>query len=484
MKLPLSPFLAVFIGFANLGIISAFELVSVDPLGAPIEGESGEASVSDDGRFVAFRCGEDLVAEDTNGRPDIYVRDRLLKTTTLISVTPGGIAGNASSGFPKISGDGSTVVFTSIATDLVPEIDSGQSHVYVRNLSDRTTSILSVDASGAEGDGYSSECTVSRDGTKVAFSSYAENLVPSDNNEQQDIFVVTVGDRGSIERVSIGKGGDQANGSSEKPAISADGKFVVFQSYATLVDNTTLDYPKIFRKDLSTGEVIFASRSFDDSEITEDAAYPSISGDGSKIVFESEADNLIAEDSNGEQDIFLYNADDDSLSIISRAGSGDLANDYNTISDGNAISNDGRFVVFESDATNLTDDPVTRTNLFRLDRQTGRLQLISQSSSGAEGDGPIISPTISGDGQTIVFGSQATNLSPNATSGVQDLLAWPGPAARVVLGPDNTLAKAKLAKKIRKLKKKMKSAKRKKQIAKAKKLKKKIKKLSKRLRSL
>ncbi len=213
-------------------VTATTERVSLDSAGAQVIGNTDAPSISADGRYVAFHTENALVAEDGNGKHDVYVRDRVEETTELVSVDLAGNAGDSHSFQPSISADGTYVAFYSLAGNLVSDDNNGFYDIFVRDRVARTTERVSVDSAGAEGDGDSSVPSISADGRYVAFYSVASKLVAGDTNGVQDEFVH---DRatGRTARVSVDSAGAEANGASFHPAISADGRYVAFASAAS-----------------------------------------------------------------------------------------------------------------------------------------------------------------------------------------------------------------------------------------------------------
>src|SRR5260221_2148307 len=226
------------------GIASAqvTERVSVDSNGVQGDAQSGFASylqlsagVSSDGRFVAFvSLATNLVPGDTNGKADVFVRDRLTGTTERVSVDSSGAEGDEHSGSSGagISADGRFVVFDSLADNLVPADTNAIYDIFVRDRLNGTTERVSVATGGAEGDNFSVYPSISADGRWVSFLSSATNLVPGDVNGFGDIFVH---DRqsGTTSLVSVDSNGAQANHASFSSSISGDGRYVAFVSWAS-----------------------------------------------------------------------------------------------------------------------------------------------------------------------------------------------------------------------------------------------------------
>lgn len=206
-------------------------------------------SMSADGRFVAFASVRDLVAGDTNLDGDIYVNDRQSGQTTRVSVTTGGGQGNGFSDYPHINADGRFVAFQSSASNLVAGDTNGLDDIFVHDRKIGQTTRVSIATGGGQGNGLSSDSSISANGRFVVFRSLASNLVAGDTNGIEDIFVR---DRltDQTNRASLGTDGGQGNNLSLNPAISADGRFVSFMSYANnLVIGDTNFGPDTFVRD-------------------------------------------------------------------------------------------------------------------------------------------------------------------------------------------------------------------------------------------
>jgi hypothetical protein len=241
---------------ARTGSAQVTQRVSVDSSCAQANNVSGiyRVSVSAHGRYVAFASqATNLVPGDTNGFGDVFVRDRLSGTTERVSLDSGGAQGNSASYDPSISADGRFVAFVSDAINLVPGDTNGKPDIFVRDRQSGRTERISVNSAGAQGDDQSAIPSISADGRFVAFASQATNLVPGDTNGLMDVFVH---DRlsGLTERVSVDSFGAQGNGISALfgLSISADGRFVAFESYASnLVHGDTNGYEDVFVHDRS-----------------------------------------------------------------------------------------------------------------------------------------------------------------------------------------------------------------------------------------
>ncbi|MEM7331632.1 MAG: hypothetical protein AAF490_06045, partial [Chloroflexota bacterium] len=262
---------------------------------------------------------------------------------------------------------------------------------------------------------------MSGNGRYITYSSVATNLAVGDDNNASDIFVYDR-DTNQTERVSVRTDGGQANGSSYVPAISDDGRYVVFQSFATnLVDDDTNNVSDIFYHDRQTNETFLVSFVID--EIANDFSLnPDISGNGRYMVFTSFANNLVDGDNNSAADVFLFNREGRTLERVSLDSNEVEGNGNSQLA---SISDDGTEVVFESLASNLvTGDANTYADIFLRDLSAGATTRISVHTNGTEGNGASSQAVISGDGTTIAFASLANNLTDNDSNSYQDIFAY------------------------------------------------------------
>lgn len=298
--------------FVNDRLTGVTERVSLSSSGEQADRSSSPDSISADGRFVAFGSdATNLVSDDTNARSDIFVHDRMTGETTRVSVSSLGEQANDTSQIGKISSDGRFVAFYSFATNLVGDANGFAPDVYVHDLSTGTTERVSVSSTGAQGDSSSFTPSISADGRFVAFASFATNLVAGDTNGNVDIFVR---DRASAttERVSLSTAGIQGNDRSDVPSISADGTRVAFESYAsTLVRKDTNGFQDVFLNDRTTGEtrrvsVFTPSPQAPGLQSNGASQAADISADGTLVAFASIASNLVIGDKNVWGDVYAH----------------------------------------------------------------------------------------------------------------------------------------------------------------------------------
>ncbi|MEW6472507.1 MAG: hypothetical protein AB1679_09555 [Actinomycetota bacterium] len=332
----------------------ATERVSVSGAGAEGNGASYDPAISGDGRFVAFTSGASNLTEgDDNEELDIFVRDRMTGRTVLASVGPQGVPGDGPSVAASISGDGRFVAFESDADTLVRGDDNGTGDVFVRDLLNEVTRKISVAGNGQQTESPSFGAAISADGTSVAFESFSARLVADDTNNALDVFVADVAG-GAIERVSLATGGGQANERSYSPSISDDGRVVAFASFANnLVESDTNGLLDVFVHHRDRKTTTRMSVGPDGAQGDGLSFAPVVSSDGALVVFSSEAGNLVADDSNGARDVFLASTTSGALTRLSRRPGTGREMQGNGPSLGPVVDSSGVIVAFASFATNL-----------------------------------------------------------------------------------------------------------------------------------
>lgn len=348
--------------------------VSVDSngIGGNDSSFSFSPSISANGRYVAFTSyASNLVSDDTNNTSDVFVHDTEIKITRRVSVGSNGIEGNRScfAFSPSISADGHYVAFTSYASNLVRRDTNKTFDIFVHDTIANTTRRISVSSKGIQGNGGSYNPSISADGRYVAFMSNASNLVRGDTNRASDIFVYdTV--LNTTRRLSVNSKGIQGNGDSSKASISADGRYVAFVSDANnLVKGDTNNAADIFVYDTVSNTIRRISVNDNGIEGNGDSNKPSISADGRYVGFLSSASNLVSGDTNNASDTFVYDTVTNTIRCVSVDANGIQGNSG---SFSPSISADGRYVAFTSAASNLvSDDTNNRTDVFVYDSNSG-----------------------------------------------------------------------------------------------------------------
>jgi hypothetical protein len=398
--------------------------VSVNSRGAQAKLSSGYPTISASGRFVAFEStAANLVKGDTNADIDVFVRDRTKGTTERVSVRSNGNEGNSWSGYSAISANGRFVTFTSDASNLVPGDGNGTQDVFVRDRKTGRTTRVSVNSRGREGNDYSNYSSISADGRFVAFSSGATNLVKSDTNGYDDLFLH---DRktGRTTLVSQSSSGQQANAGSGYLApgtISANGRYIVFESTATnLVPGDANGHSDVFVRDVVAGKTRLVSLTKSGAQADGFSVDPQISGDGHSVSFTSSATNLVGNDTDGYTDIYVRNL---KTRTTRRVNINNAGKQGNNSSGASSISADGRRVAFRSAATNLVgSDTNGYGDAFVRDLTTGKTTRVSLGNRGQQGHGDSGDFLfISANGRWAMFDSYASNLVPGDTNAVDDI---------------------------------------------------------------
>ncbi len=286
---------------------ASIQRVSVASDGTQSDDDSQAASISSDGNITALESfASTLVAGNITVFSDIYIHAIDTGTTERITDNINGFGSDGDSQAPSIDADGNFVAFQSAATDLVAGDANGRVDIFVYDTTNATTDLISLNFNGLGTDGDSTAPSISADGSLVAYQSAATDLVPGDVNGQIDIFVTDL-DAGNTEIISIDVFGQGADGDSTSPSISADGRFVAFQSEATdLVFGDSNGQIDIFIWDRQNNNMVRINLNEAGNQAQgSDSLAPAISADGKFVAFDSAADNLVANDTNGKIDVFV-----------------------------------------------------------------------------------------------------------------------------------------------------------------------------------
>lgn len=211
-------------------------------------------------------------------------------------------------------------------------------------------------------------------------------------------------------RVSVGPDGSEGSGLSEKPALSEDGRFVAFSTLSSLVAEDTDSLFDIYLRDNLSGEVLLVSGSLDVSGFQDgDSQFPDISADGRYVVFQSASANLVGGDTNGHVDIFIADLSSGVIHLVSEDATGGFADGSSALP---SLSDDGNTVVFQSTATDLVAGGTTsgRLHVYATDVSSMTTTLLSTASGGGESNDSSFEPKVSGDGAYAVFTSEATDI--------------------------------------------------------------------------
>jgi hypothetical protein len=382
-------------------------------------------TISADGRFVGFFGGWSSFGSQSNSSTDVFVKDMLTGVVTNEHKSSTGEFGNSGSGRPVISADGNWLAFWS-NSQLVP---GSYGQIYVANTHTSVVKVVSETSLGVDANGSTDWPDISADGRYVVFQSRATNLASGGNANFDDIFVKDM-QTGAIRRASP----VEANADCRDAKISADGRFVVFSSTATNLTSTETGsgYADIYVWDSTDGSLtnITGGKGGNYNSLNPDVAYDD--GYGGVVVFETEK-ALVTGDTNNAIDIYAFSLVDESFTRVStRADGGQHALSSAMAS----ISGDGRWVVFQSgDATTplVSGDNNGYGDIFVKDLYTGAIALVSKPSSG-QANQTSSNPEISAGGDWIVFESSASNLaSTDGNAGLVDVFRVSNPLLRDTL---------------------------------------------------
>ena len=389
--------------------IAVITLASINTSGVQLIASA--PAISADGTEVLFTAGG-------SGYTQVYLKNLVTGSLTVVSSDSGGTAGDNTSDQPQFSADGTKVVFHSIADNLVAGDTGGHDDVFVKDLS--TGAIVRASANaGTGGNSASSAGTFSADGTEVTFESYASNLVSGDTNGHSDIFVTNL-TTGAITLVSTDASGNEVNGDSLSPSFSSDGTKILFYSGASnLVSGDTNGVLDVFIKDLTTGAVTRVSTNSSGVQANNQAYDAQFSPDGTKVVFTSSANNLVSGDNNADPDVFVKDLVTGAVTQVSARQDGV---EGNNLSDGGVFTPDGTKVIFYSTANNfVSGDTNGGYDVYEKDLVTGVVTLVSQNPAGVVGNLGSDIASVSSDGSKIAFQSGAANLVFGDTGGQQDI---------------------------------------------------------------
>lgn len=384
--------------------------------------------MSNSGQRIVFTSAATNFASSTNLNDDVYLFNRESGSVRLVSHKVGTgyetTEGNGTSNEPTISGGGYWIAFASTADDLIANSSLTTKHIYGCDVQRLQLKRLSLTSGGTPANDECASPSLSFSGRYLAFESEATNLDSNFNITQNIERHIYWRDRDtdndgifdeagavSTTLISTNSNGQKANGLCYAPTVSGDGQYVALESDANnLVSNDNNLSRDIFVKRLSNNAVLRASRNPSIGEANGPSYSPSISFDGQRIAFASIATNLVPGGSNGKRHIYVYNTSNSTLTRVSVNSSGTEGDDD---SDNPRISANGRYVIFESKATNFDAMSGGSPGIFVHDLVTSQTTRVSLNTDGAEADDECQRPSISDDGRYVGFDSIATNLLPS-----------------------------------------------------------------------
>ncbi len=387
------------------------------------------------GKLAFWSSATNLVSGDTNARVDIFLKDIASGAVTRLSTSSGGVQANGNSYSPSFSSDGNLMAFHSDATALVGSDTNNTNDIFVKNLTSGIVTRISTDSSGTQGNGSSTDASISADGNLVAFRSYATNLVAGDTNGQRDIFIKNI-TTGVTTRISQDAGGVEANAGSDAPVISKDGSKVAFWSLASnLAGGDTNNTYDVFIKDVVTGAVTIASQDAGGTIGNLGSYDPVFSPDGTKIAFRTFSTNLFLGDTNGSSDILVKDLTTGLITLVSCKADGFTFGNADSFSP--VFSPDGTKIAFASRASNLVSDDTNGVmDIFVKDLITNEIIRVSKTPEGTQAFRDCFSPTWSPDGQSISFYTLSSNLVTGDSNNAFDIYVMGLAGQQTITGGD------------------------------------------------
>jgi Tol biopolymer transport system component len=384
---------------------------------------SDHSSLSAAGRILAFVSrATNLAPGGTNGIAQIYARDLAAGTTQLASLASAGQA-DGTCDDPSVSGDGRYVLFRSAATNLDPGATTSLDRVFARDLAMGTTAHLSVSSAGTPGNGPAlGRVRSSFDGQLVVFTSQASNLVASPATGPHSNVFLRNRTNSTTTLVSIDSNGLQGNAFSAQPEMSANGRYVVFESLASNLTTPPLatGFTQIFLRDLATSQTTMVSLTSSSVPANGNCSHPAISADGRYVAFKSSAINLGSTGNSGSPDVFRRDRVTGTTILVSQAVGGGPAGSLATSPV--SLSADGRFVAFASASASIVlPDTNNSDDIFLRDTVANSTERMSIATSTAQANDASRHAWISADGRRVAFASRATNLDAFAANGFEDV---------------------------------------------------------------
>ena len=414
---------SLYVGGTSLSQAPLPDLQSKSLSGAAANGASRRAVISRNGSRISFASdASDLVAGDGDALSDIFVRDPNSGITTRASAAAEPLNPGVAEAYtdPTLSADGERVAFSG---------SSGQ----VYGIRNGLARIISRTAPGTIGNGFSGKAHLAGAAPLAFYESQASNLAPVDGNGTVSDILMTDMNSGTVTLISRGPAGEAANGASYGPWVSDDGQTIVFSTLATNIVPAASAAAATAKGGVLQATMmrgggfgqtrIYLSRNLASGELGNgNSINVRVTPDGRFGVFESLANNLVPSDSNNASDIFHFEISNNRLTMLERVSTSRLGLQANGASFNASISDDGQFITFETNATNLIElDRNSATDILVKWIVTKELTRPSSTTDGNQPNGASVQPSISGDGNSIVFASGASNLAPGDSNGAQDV---------------------------------------------------------------
>ncbi len=397
--------------------------VSVSATGGQTDRATDTPVISDNGRYIAFAsAATNLVPGDTNNEPDIFVTDRVTGAVKRVNVSSSGAQAHhldyEGSFGPSISGDGRYIAFASFADNLVPGDTNASLDGFVHDQRTGRTFRVTLNAAGeqAAGGGVS----IDDSGRFVSFISSPSRMIPGSDDNFDAVYHRDLR-TGAVNRVDLSTAGDKPDSISGVARISGDGRHVVFQSWGAGLDpRDTNTEPDVFLHNRATGVTELVSVTSAGVSGNGASMGFAVSADGRYVSFTSYASDLLPGDTNEVPDDFVRDLRTGVTRLVSVAADGGPSDHGGN--GASSISDDGRYVGFSSSSTNLVPGDLNgASDTFIRDLRTGTTRLVSVNRRGVQGDAGSGAPTTTGDARWLAFASDAGNLVPGDTNGLRDV---------------------------------------------------------------
>lgn len=412
--MPRHPLLAALSLFVAMPAF-AFDVsrVSLDGRGNQIPQDSRSAAISSNGRFLVFTTVAGLVPADSNSHEDVYLRDIQTGEVKLLSRSITGASTDRPSGEVDVTGDGSFVVFASSASNLVRDDNAGHSDIFIYSRAEDSLTRLTRGFDGSEADGGSGRPKFSADGKVIVFESRATNLIDTDTNGIQDIYIHGLVS-GATRRVSVTSEGEELTGQNHSPSISGDGLKVAFTSLAPEINQRARSgLSEVFIHDLVTGNTSGVTVADGNSEPSDVFGNPFLSADGGWLAFTRTRNG-----GTGVSDILLQELETGETTRVTKT-IGEPGTAFHRIG---GIANEASGLAFDSIADNLVPrDTNGQKDVFNYDRVRDRLTRVSGPGPIKGGNGESTALGVSPDGNEVLFASKADNLVRGDTNDAQDI---------------------------------------------------------------
>ncbi|MGB1251015.1 MAG: hypothetical protein ACPG8W_10405 [Candidatus Promineifilaceae bacterium] len=417
--------------------LGAFERISVGTNGLESDGDSYHPYASADGRYVGFiSFSTNLVPEtitpDMGCLPtficvDVFLRDRVANTTVRVSNDLDGNQGNNKSGEPQLSSDGSLVHFTSFAGDLIPDDTNENWPFYISDgfLWSRLNGSMRrvTTKQGGAQIPVSSTSYMPPIGTMSYFQTHAPEVVPGIYPDNVEVYRYDFATQ-NVTHVPIAPNNGRMNNAMVNLHSDNSGRLLVFTSWSTnLIPGDYNDVEDIFIHDTQTGITKLVSRTPTGQYGDSDSGAPMISPNGTHIVFRSRASNLVSGDTNGVNDVFMYDVATELVTRVSVSANGAQGN---LGSKDPAVCNDGEYISFGSDATNIVAGDTNNTrDIFIRHIETGWTEVLTRRADGVWHDNKGHKSRFIDDCSGIMFASDSDILMAEDNNGVRDLFYRP-----------------------------------------------------------